>query len=81
MEFVYGLVFGAMLVVCLLLEMCAAVRQAFSVIFLGGIIAFGVAAFFSGIMFTPLFIFGFLVNIPILIIAVVSGGGGKDGKQ
>ncbi|MBO7450882.1 MAG: hypothetical protein J6U54_10995 [Clostridiales bacterium] len=80
MNFVLGLVISAMLIVCLLLEMCMAVRPIFSLLLLGGIIAFGVALFCVGVMLTPLFIFGFLINIPILIIAILAGGSGDVRK-
>ena len=79
MNFILGLIVSALLIVCLFLEMCAAVRPFFSVILLGGIIALGVALFFASVLLTPLFIFGFLINIPILIFAVMLGGG-SDGK-
>lgn len=80
MNFVLGLMISAMLIVCLVLEMCMAVRPFFSAILLGGIIALGVALFFVGVLLTPLFIFGFLINIPILIFAIMAGGSGDAGK-
>lgn len=80
MNFILGLVISAMLIVCLVLEMCSAVRPFFSVILLGGIIALGVALFFVGILLTPLFIFGFIINIPLVIFAVIAGGSGNAGK-
>lgn len=79
MNFVLGLIISAMLIVCLLLEMCSAVRPIFSVLLLGGVFALAVAVFFTGMLLTPLFIFGFLLNIPILILAAIAGGT-KDGK-
>lgn len=78
MGFVLGLIISMMLIVCLVLEMCAAVRPIFSIFLLGGVIALGVALFFAGILLTPLFIFGFLINIPIVIAAAIAGG--KDAR-
>lgn len=78
-SFVLGLILSALLCVCLILELCAAVRPIFSVILLLGVIGFGVALFFAGFLLVPLFIFGFILNIPILIIAALAGGG-RDGK-
>lgn len=80
MNFILGLMISALLIVCLLLEMCEAIRPIFSVILLLGVIAFAVAIFLAGILLTPLFIVGFLINIPILIIAILSSGGDKDVK-
>lgn len=79
MSFVLGLIISMMLIVCIVLEMLTAVRPIFSVLLLGGVFALAVAVFFTGMLLTPLFIFGFIVNIPILIIAAMAGGG-KDGR-
>lgn len=80
MGFVYGLIFGALVCACLMLEICQAVRTFYSVILLGGIIALGAALLLKGIMLTPLFVLGVLVNIPIIFVSGMAGGS-KDGKQ
>lgn len=81
LTFILGLVLSALLVVCLLLEICAAVRPFFSIIFLGGIIGLFFLVFSAGLLLTPLFIFGFVLNIPIIVLAALASGGDKDGKR
>lgn len=78
MGFVLGLVISTMLIVCIILEMCEVVRPIFSVLLLMAVVALGVAVFFVGMLFTPLFIFGFVMGLPVLLFAALIGG--KDAK-
>lgn len=80
LAFILGLSLSALLIVSLTLEICLAVRPFFSVIFLVGIIGLFFIVFSAGLLLTPLFIFGFILNIPLIILAAIASGGGKNGK-
>ena len=77
--FVLGLILSGLLSLCILFEICTAFRPLFSIIFLGGIIALFVAVFLAGILLTPFFLIGFLINLVIFLpVALIRGD--KDDK-
>ena len=80
LAFILGLVLSGLLMMCLMFEIIAAVRPLFSIIFLGGIIALFFAVFTAGILLTPLFLVGFIINV-ILFLATVPLGGKKDDRK
>lgn len=82
MNFVFGVCLSALFMTCLLLEIFEFTRPLFSVIFLGGIIAIGVALFTKGVLLTPLFIIGFILNVLFFMpIFRAAGQGVKEYKE
>ena len=80
LAFILGLILSALIIVSLMLEICVAVRPLFSIIFLGGIIGLFFIVFSAGLLLTPLFLIGVLINIPIVILAVAAAGDTKNDK-
>ena len=78
MSFILGMIISAGLLLCLAFEACEIFRPLFSVIFLGGIIAAMVYLAMLGILLTPWFILGFMLNI-LLFIPVIKNS--KEDKK
>ena len=68
MGFILGLIVSALLITCLFCEMAGIFRFLFSIIFLVGILGFIFLLFTAGVLLTPLFLGGFLVNIVFFFI-------------
>ena len=80
MGFVLGWIISALFCLCVILETTKAVRWLFSVILLGGIFALTFAVFTAGLLLTPLFLTGIIVNLIFffIIIPLVLEGDKKD---
>ena len=80
LAFILGLVISGLLGICLLFEICAVVRPLFSIIFLGGIIGLFFIVFTAGLLLTPLFLIGFVINM-IIFLPIMLSGGSKDDRK
>lgn len=80
LAFMLGLIISVLLCACLLFEICAVVRPLFSIVFLGGIIALFFVVFTAGLLLTPLFLIGFIINL-ILFLPIIAAGGSKDDRK
>ena len=86
MAFFLGLIVSMLLIVCVSLEMAGCVRWLFSLIFLGGIFGLTFIIFKAGLLLTPFFIAGLMVNFIFFIImlpVIITGSDKekKDGKR